>query len=107
MNFNFRLIGATFVASALAAPAFAQDLQFDLNNNSPYTVIEFYTSPANMDDWREDILGAEVVAPGESGTVTVTDGSNQCIYDIRVVMDAAEDLYDTVDMCEMGSYTLN
>ena len=94
-------------AVALTTPAFAEDLQFELINNSAYTVVQFYTSPTNMGDWREDILGAEVLPSGESGTVTVTDGSDQCIYDIRVVLDDSSELTDTVDMCEMGSYTLN
>lgn len=92
---------------ACAAPAFAEDLQFELVNNSAYTVVQFYTSPSNMDDWREDVLGAEVVAPGESGTVSVTDGSDQCAYDIRVVLDDGSEISDAVNMCDMGSYTIN
>ena len=92
---------------ACAAPAFAEDLQFELINNSGYTIVQFFTSPSNMDDWREDILGAEVVAPGESGTVSVTDGSDQCAYDIRVVLDDGSEIAEAVDMCAMGSYTIN
>lgn len=92
---------------ACAAPAFAEDLQFELVNNSGYTIVQFFTSPSNMDDWREDILGAEVVAPGESGTVSVTDGSDQCAYDIRVVLDDGSEISDAVNMCDMGSYTIN
>lgn len=90
-----------------AAPAFAEDLQFELINNSGYTIVQFFTSPSNMDDWREDILGSQVVAPGESGTVSVTDGSDQCAYDIRVVLDDGSEIAEAVDMCAMGSYTVN
>ena len=104
---TIRRVCAVAFALACAAPAFAEDLQFDLINNSGYTVVQFYTSPSNMGDWREDVLGAEVVAPGESGTVTVTDGSDQCVYDIRVVLDDGNELTDTVNMCDMGSYTIN
>lgn len=107
MTTSCRLLLASLFAAGFAAPAIAEDLQFELVNNSAYTVVQFFTSPANMDDWREDILGAEVLPSGEMGTVTITDGSDQCVYDIRVVMDAAEDLYDTVDMCQMASYTLD
>ena len=102
-----RTLWTAAVTLGLVAPAMAQDLQFELYNDSAYTVVEFYTSPSNTDSWGSDILGAEVVTPGEYGTVTVSDGSNQCIYDILVVFDDASELTDTVDMCEMGSYTLN
>ncbi len=102
-----RLVCAVAFAGACAAPAVAEDLQFELINNSAFTVVQFYTSPSNTDDWREDVLGAEVVAPGESGTVTVTDGSDQCAYDIRVVLDDGSELTDAVNMCDMGSYTIN
>jgi hypothetical protein len=47
------------------------------------------------------------VAPGESGTVSVTDGSDQCAYDIRVVLDDGSEISDAVDMCAMGAYTIN
>lgn len=90
-----------------AAPAFAEDLQFELINNSGYTIVQFFTSPSNMGDWREDVLGSQVVAPGESGTVSVTDGSDQCNYDIRVVLDDGSEIAEAVDMCAMGSYTIN
>ena len=104
---TIRLVSAVSFALACAAPAVAEDLQFDLINNSDYTIVQFFTSPSNMDDWREDVLGAEVVAPGENGTVTVTDGSDQCAYDIRVVLDDGSEISDAVNMCDMGSYTIN
>lgn len=107
MLYSHRLVCAVAFAAACAVPAVAEDLQFELINNSAFTVVQFYTSPSNTDDWREDVLGAEVVAPGESGTVTVTDGSDQCAYDIRVVLDDGSELTDAVNMCDMGSYTIN
>ena len=101
-----RILCAALTLSC-AAPAFAEDLQFELVNNSAFTIVQFFTSPSNMNDWRDDVLGAEVVAPGESGTVSVTDGSDQCAYDIRVVLDDGSEISDAVDMCEMGAYTIN
>jgi hypothetical protein len=101
-----RILCAALTLSC-AAPAFAEDLQFELINNSGYTIVQFFTSPSNMDEWREDVLGTQVVAPGESGTVSVTDGSDQCAYDIRVVLDDGSEISDAVDMCAMGAYTIN
>ena len=101
------LVCAVAFSLPCAAPACAEDLQFQLINNSAYTVVQFFTSPSTMDTWREDVLGAAVVSPGESGTVSVTDGSDQCVYDIRVVLDDQSEINDTVDMCQMGAYTIN
>ena len=43
------LIGSLLAAS-FAAPAFAEDLVFDLHNKSSYNVIEFYASPSDVGD---------------------------------------------------------
>lgn len=101
-----RLASAALVAGALAAPVLAQDVQYELYNDSALTLMEFYTSPASADDWGPDILGAGVIAPGEAGTVTIADGSDQCTYDLLFVMEDGQQLTDTVDICSLGSYTL-
>ena len=101
-----RITASIVVAAALAAPAMAEDVSYQLNNNSALTLMEFYTSPANTDDWGPDILGADVIPPGGSGTVTITDGSSECTYDIMFVMEDGQELVDTVDICQMASYTL-
>jgi len=101
-----RITASVVVAAALAAPAMAEDVVYQLNNTSALTLMEFYTSPANTDDWGPDILGADVISPGGSGTVTITDGSSECTYDILFVMEDGQELVDTVDICQMASYTL-
>jgi hypothetical protein len=100
------LASVVLVTGALAAPVLAQDVQYELYNNSALTLMEFYTSPASMDDWGPDILGSGVIAPGEAGTVTIADGSDQCTYDLLFVMEDGQQLSDTVDICSMASYTL-
>ena len=91
----------------LAVPAFAEDLVFTLNNFSALGLVEFYTSPADTNDWEEDILGEDVLPPGASGDVTIADGRTQCVYDLQFVMSDGQELEDTVNMCELASYTLN
>lgn len=100
------LSASLIIAAALATPALAEDVTYQLNNTSALTLMEFYTSPANTDDWGPDILGAEVIAPGGSGTVTIADGSSACVYDIMFVMEDGQELVDTVDICQLASYTL-
>lgn len=99
-----------FAAAALAlmaAPALAQDVSYDLSNQTGLTLMEFYSSPASSGEWGGDILGAEVVAPGETGTVTIADGSTECVYDFRSVFEDGSELVEQYDICTMGSYTIS
>lgn len=104
----FNRIAASVIAAAcLAAPAFAEDITYTLHNQTSYVVMEFYTSPANDNDWGYDILGADVLLAGESADVLIADGSDQCVYDLRFVFDDGEVLEDYgVDICELAEYTL-
>lgn len=98
---------AVFAATGIfAGQALAEDLVFTLNNLSALGLVEFYTSPVGTDSWEEDVLGLDVLAPGESAEVTIADGRTQCEYDVQFVMSDGQELEDTVDMCELGSYTL-
>jgi hypothetical protein len=101
-----RMLAPALFLGALAAPAMAQDVAYELYNDSALTVMEFYTSPANSDDWGPDILGADVIPPGSNGVVTIADGSAECVYDFLFVLEDGQEVVDTVDICQLASYTL-
>lgn len=101
-----RLAASALLLTGLAAPALAQDVQYELINDSALTVMEFYTSAVDEGAWGDDILGADVLAPGETGTVNIADGSAQCDYDLRFVFEDGSELVDSVNICDMASYTL-
>jgi hypothetical protein len=103
---NKLLVSVILASATFAAPALAEDVQYQIVNNSALTLMEFYTSPADSGSWDEDILGSAVLASGETGTVTIADGSTQCAYDLRFVMEDGQELTDQVDVCAMASYTL-
>jgi len=90
----------------VAGAALAQDLAFDLNNHTSMTLMEFYTSPVSSSHWGHDLLGSDVVESGGGGTVTITDGASVCDYDMRFVFDDGSEVTDTVNICNMHSYTL-
>ncbi len=102
----FRNVVGALVLTLFSNPASAQDLEFALINMSGYTLVEFYTSPENVWSWEEDILGDDVLESGYALNITVADGRTQCIYDMLMVFDDGDRLEDTVNMCEMGSYTI-
>ena len=107
----------TYLKSGLAAlallagalPVAAQTVEFTLINNSSQSLHYFYTTPSNEDAWGEDLLGADgTLESGYEGTVTIGDGSDQCLYDFRfetgegAILEVA-----AVDICTLDSYTLS
>ena len=64
--FNRIVLGMFAAAALLAAPAQAQDVAYDLHNETSYVVMEFYTSPSDEDEWGYDLLGSTVLGAGES-----------------------------------------
>lgn len=99
-------LAPALLTMALAAPAAAQDITYELVNASSLTLMEFYTSASSDPSWGPDILGADVVPSGSSGFVNIVDGGAECAYDIMMVFDNGATLEDSVDICAMASYTI-
>jgi hypothetical protein len=79
-----RLLLATALVAATAAPAFAQcDTRFTLRNNSGAQVNEFYFGPSSNSNWGRDRLGENVLPNGRS--MTFTPGGRGGAYDFKVV----------------------
>jgi hypothetical protein len=78
-----------------AAPAGDQTNQnFTINNQTGHTVMTLNVSPSNENSWGPDILGSNVLANGESATVTFPRAETQCQWDIRATYDDG----DTTDV---------
>lgn len=101
------LVSAVFISTALSAPAFAEDLVFNLSNESSLNLQELYVSASDADAWGEDILGRDVLASGEAGDVTISDGRDVCSYDMRFVMDNGSTIEGSADLCENSAFTIN
>jgi hypothetical protein len=100
-----RILVATLLA-LVPAVSHAEDLRFDLINNSSITLAHLYASPVGEDAWGPDILGVDVLMPGETGTVTVKDGYDYCEYDMRFVAENGSEVTGSADLCTMASFTL-
>ena len=108
MSFNLKGGLAVLALLASAMPAAAQTVEFTLINDSSQSLHYFYTNPSNMDAWGEDLLGPDgTLESGEQGTVTIGDGSDQCLYDFRFETGegALLEVFE-VNICELNSYTL-
>jgi hypothetical protein len=102
------ILGLAALVAAFSTAAFAEDATFALTNNSTYQIDSFYASPANDDQWGEDILGQDVLEGGQSGTVTIADGSTECVYDLKAVDETgAEHELKGLDICKTPSVTFD
>lgn len=108
MNLNVKgaLVALALVAGT--ASAMAQTVEFTLINNSSQSLHFFYTTPSNENTWGEDLLGETgTLESGMEGTVTIGDGSDQCLYDFRFETGEGATLeVAAVDICALDSYTL-
>jgi hypothetical protein len=94
---------------ALPASALAEDLTFQLTNGSSQPIVDFYTGPASEDTWADDLFGDKVFPPGNTVPVTIADGSDQCVYDMKFVTEDGKEFVESgIDLCALagGEYTL-
>jgi hypothetical protein len=95
---------ALFAALALAACGTTSDEDpgnldsvVTIDNNTSYTLIELNLSPTTSVSWGADLLGSEVLEPGDSFQLSGVECNT---YDIRVVdEDNDECILDSVDLC--------
>lgn len=98
--------------TAYSALAQTESVTFTLTNKTSRTLEEFYASPPSKDDWEEDILGVDVLAPGESVEITIDDGREDCLYDFKGVLGPSEDgsvgrgelIQSAVSVCDDETY---
>jgi len=93
------MLATMVVASTSAALADLRD--FTLANNSGVTITHVYVSSADTASWEEDVLGYDVLLPGDSVDITFSDfGPSVCSYDIKVLAAGGREGYlYGVDLC--------
>lgn len=96
----------TETTEATAAAGVAE-VKFNLENATSYTLTHLYLSPAATDEWENDILGEQTVAAGETAEVSIDDGVESCMYDLRADFDDG-DAIDVrgVDVCKIEGTTV-
>jgi len=107
MRIRAVLTSIALVSAFAAAPAFAEDLVFTLNNQSSGAVNELYVAPLESNSWEEDILGQDVLEAGQAATITLAGADGQCEWDVRLVYDDGSVTDErNIDLCnlENGTY---
>lgn len=105
--FHFaRAIAAAAVAVAVAAPAMAQSFSIRFQNNSGVTLYRLFASDTMNQSWEQDLLGSRVLNSGQYFDLTIHNVSN-CFYDVLMEFENGQTLTDVVDICNVGTYTIN
>ncbi|HEX5183306.1 MAG TPA: hypothetical protein VFW19_09165 [Allosphingosinicella sp.] len=86
--FIYLAAAAAFASLAGAASASndGKNRKVMVQNISSQTVNSLYASPATSKTWEEDLLGQRTLAAGASVQANIDNGTNECIYDLKVVM---------------------
>jgi hypothetical protein len=87
-------------------------VSFDLTNKTNRNIERFYASPANVSSWEEDILGTQVLPPGQKTKITIEDGRQDCMYSFRARLGPALDgsvgsgdmVQSQVNICDLNDW---
>jgi hypothetical protein len=98
---------ATFAVFS-AGPSEALDRRVKVINNSSSIMTKFQASNKASKSWEEDILGDDVLKPGQSVMVNINDGTGYCVFDLRATFKGgATVVRRNINICQVASWTIN
>ena len=100
----FAAVAAASLLGASGANA-AEDRHVRIINETDHTMVRFYASNTSVDSWQEDILGQDVLKPGQDVNINIDDGTGHCKFDFKAVFDNGQSLVKhNINVCEITSY---
>ena len=104
-----KVAGALVVGSMLllaqTGGATALNRHVRIHNNTSTTMEKFYASNVGTSNYEEDILGSDVIAPGDAWNINIDDGTGYCKYDFLAVFDdGSQAKKDNVNVCKVGDF---
>ena len=98
---------ATESAAESTAGEGVPEVAFKLENATGLTLTHLYLSPAETDTWNRDILGDQTAPAGATIDVSIDDGVESCMYDLRAQFENDETLdVRGVNVCEIEGRTI-
>jgi len=97
------------LVTALSSPIVAQQskLDFTLLNRTGVVIQELYVSPDEADDWKEDVLGRDVLKHNESVDITFSRSEKSCDWDLMIKDEDGDEIeWDSLDLCAASHITL-
>jgi hypothetical protein len=78
-----------------------------VENLSSQSIYYLYASPQTSSDWEEDLLGSGTIPSGSSKVANIDNGTNECIYDLKVKLaDGKEYIQWKVNVCAVSTWTV-
>jgi hypothetical protein len=94
-------------ALAVSASADSYNRHVRINNHTSQAIWEIHGSNVNNSNYGPDRLGNRTVPAGQSIDIDFDDGSNQCMFDLKVILhDHQEIVRRRVNVCEIETWTL-
>jgi hypothetical protein len=98
----------TFLIFTAAGPALAGDQDFTLVNATGVEINALYVSPADKNEWGEDILGQETLPAGKTTDIEFDPKEEAEKWDLRVEdKDGNSIEWTDLDLTEISKVTLN
>jgi hypothetical protein len=93
-------------STAVAAPD-GKNRKVMIENVSSQSIRELYASPVTAGTWEEDMLGDRTIPPGADLSANIDNGTNECNYDMKVVMANGTAIERrAVNVCAVSAWTI-
>ncbi len=107
---NIRWLAA-FSLIAFGATAHAGSQDFVLVNKAGAPIQFVYISPADDEEWGEDVLGSEDVLDEDAETAITFEGDDEvCVWDIKADFEEKYEpdvaIFHDIDLCKANKVTI-
>jgi hypothetical protein len=83
------------------------DRRMVIVNETGRTIRTFHATNSGVTKWGRDLLGSEVIRPGQRYVFDFDDGTGFCMFDFRAVLDNGRPVERyRVNVCEYASWTV-
>jgi hypothetical protein len=97
-------VGLAAAVVLSTAPAFAGDQDFNLKNQTGYTIKKLYISAVSTNAWEEDILGRDTLANGEEADIKFSHEEAACHWDMKVEFeDGSSAEWGNFNLCNINA----
>ena len=93
--------------SASAQSRDRHDRRMVIVNESGRVIREFYATNSGVNKWGRDLLGNDVIRPGQRYVFNFDDGTGFCLFDFRAVLYNGQPFERyRVNVCEYVAWTV-
>ena len=103
------LVLAAGISFFSAKESSAQALTYQVINNTGFTLVDIYVSPAESNNWGSDILPNDLFENGATVTVNIPESFGQtCMFDMKITDTAGNFVtFTNIDACKLVTLQIN